>query len=641
MIGGPQGSGVDSASRMFALACAHGGLNLYGKREYYSNIKGEHSYFQIRVDERRVRSSVTDVHLLATFEPETLLRHLYSGEVVQGGAVLYDPADLKAKIEKMGTLEPNLREEILKDLAERGKEPVVGSLVEDAKANGLKLFELPYNTILEDVGKEMGIKEFAKLQIVKNVLAVGASFGALDYDLDAVLETVDHIFASKSENVKKMNRLAIEKAYRFVQDTYGTIDYQLKSRDRKNKTKRLFLTGSQASALGKIAAGCRFQTYYPITPATDESEFLEGHAEGKVVVMQCEDEISAAAMATGAALTGVRASTSTSGPGFCLMTEVQGWAGINEVPIVIVNYQRGGPSTGLPTRHEQGDLKFTLNSGHGDYPRIVIAPGDLEESFWGMIDAFNWADQYQTAVVYLSDKNLANNYTLTEAFDFKKARINRGHLLTDKDIDDYEKHEAAGVKSFLRFQFTDNGVSPRTVLGQRDGIHWLTGDEHTPMGHISEDPENRIRMMDKRMGKLDLALKEIPANKKIHFEGPADAQATIVSWGSNKGIIQDAMHVLKEEGINVNFLHIILMAPFPTAEVEAILKKAKTTILVEQNYTAQLGGWIRQNTGYKMDHEILKYTGRPMTEDELVNSIRKILKGESKKGTKEVLTHGV
>jgi 2-oxoglutarate/2-oxoacid ferredoxin oxidoreductase subunit alpha len=634
MIGGPQGSGVDSSARMFALACSNAGLYVFGKREYYSNIKGEHSYFQIRVDEKTVRSSIDDVHCLATFEAETLLRHLYAGEVVKGGCAIFDPKDLEAKIEAISTLEHRLAEEIVEDLGTRNLPLVVGSVVEDAKKNGVKAFALPYTDLLNEVGAEIGEKEFGKLQILKNTIAVGASFGVLGFELDAVEKTVDDIFASKSEKIKQMNRVAIQKGYDYAQKHFGTIDWQVRRAKNPPQGKRLFLQGTVAIGLGKLAAGCRVQTYYPITPATDESEFLESHPQGNCVVLQAEDEIAAVAQAVGAALTGTRSSTSTSGPGFCLMAEVQGWAGINEVPLVIVNYQRGGPSTGLPTRHEQGDLKFALNAGHGDFPRLVYAPGDLEESFFGTIDCFNWAEQYQMPVILLSDKNLANNSAIVDAYDLTKVRVNRGKLQTEAQAMEMTKEDF----HFPRFLYSDDGISPRTVLGQRGGIHWTTGDEHTVQGHITEDPETRILMMNKRMEKERTAAKEIPAEKKFTLYGDPNAPVTLISWGSTKGAIQDAMEELTADGVKVNFLQVRLMWPFPAAEVEAILRKAKTIINIEMNYTAQFGHLLRAETGIKAQHNILKYTGRPMTQNEIVRAVKRIVE---EKTEKEVLTYGV
>ncbi len=634
MIGGPQGSGVDSSARMFALACANGGLNVFGKREYYSNIKGEHSYFQIRVDERVIRSSVDDVHCLASFEAETLLRHLYAGEVVKGGCAIFDPKDLEVKVENLGTLEHRLMHDLLEDLGQRNMPLTVGSVVEDAKKNGVKAFPLPYADILKEIGDATGEKEFAKLQILKNTIAVGASFGVLGYEVDAVEKTVDDIFGGKSEKVRQMNRLAVEKGYTYAKQHFGALDWQIRRSKTPPTGKRIFTQGTAAIGLGKIAAGCRFQTYYPITPATDESEFLESHPQGNVVVLQAEDEIAACAMAVGGGLAGVRSSTSTSGPGFCLMSEVSGWAGINEVPLVIVNYQRGGPSTGLPTRHEQGDLKFVLNAGHGDFPRLCLAPGDIEESFFQTIDAFNFAEQYQMPVVLLSDKNLANNSAIVPAFDLTKVKINRGKLITEKEAIEVTKEDF----HYPRFMFSDDGVSKRTVLGMRGGIHWTTGDEHTTQGHITEDPETRVMMMNKRMEKELTAAREIPKEKKINLLGNPNAPITIVSWGSTKGAIQDAIEALKQESIDVNFLQVKLIWPFPVAEVEAILKKAKTIINVEQNYTAQFAHLLRAETGLKPHHNLLKYNGRPMTQDEVVRGVKKFLQ---EKVPKEVLTLGV
>lgn len=431
-----------------------------------------------------------------------------------------------------------------------------------------------------------------------------------------------------------MNRLAIEKAYTYAVKNFPKVGWNLKRAAHSPKGKRMFLSGTTAVGLGKIAAGCRLQTYYPITPATDESEFLESHPQGNVVVIQAEDEIAACAMAVGGALTGARTSTSTSGPGFCLMAEVQGWAGINEVPLVIVNYQRGGPSTGLPTRHEQGDLKFSLNAGHGDFPRIVYAPGDVEESFFGTIDCFNWAEQYQLPIILVSDKNLANNSAVVPAFDLTKVRVNRGKLLTEAQLVAITKEDF----HFPRFLPQDDGVSQRAVLGQRGGIHWTTGDEHTVQGHITEDPDTRIMMMNKRMEKERTAAREIPADKKFNFFGNPNAPVTIISWGSNKGAILDALDRLKAEGVESNFLHVKLLWPFPAKEVEAILRKAKHIVNIEQNYTAQFGHLLRSETGIKAHHNLVKFTGRPMTEDEIVRGVKRLV---SEKLEREVLTHGV
>ena len=261
----------------------------------------------------------------------------------------------------------------------------------------------------------------------------------------------------------------------------------------------MLVQGHQGTAIGKMVCGCRFQPYYPITPASDESVYLESNElltvkedrPGSTVVVQTEDEISAIGMMIGGALTGTRSSTCTSGPGFSLMAEALGWAGINEVPCVITNYQRSGPSTGLPTRHGQDDLLFTINAGHGEFPKIVYASGAIEESFYDTGKCFNYSDVFQVPVIHLLDKFIASSVITCKRFDPEKVNIDRGKLL--------DKIEE---KPYKRFKLTPDGISPRSKLGLEDGIFWNTGDESDEFGHISEDPQVRIQMMDKRLSRF-------------------------------------------------------------------------------------------------------------------------------------------
>jgi 2-oxoglutarate ferredoxin oxidoreductase subunit alpha len=337
-------------------------------------------------------------------------------------------------------------------------------------------------------------------------------------------------------------------------------------------------------------------------------------------------------MAIGSALTGARSATATSGPGFSLMAEALGWAGINEVPLVISLYQRAGPSTGLPTRHEQGDLHFAINAGHGEFPRIVLASGDIEESFYDTIKVFNFADQYQMPVIHILDKAIANSVTTSKNFNPTKVGINRGSIVTS--VSDADKGTAG---NYLRFKLSENPISPRVVLGTKDAIFWNTGDEHTEEGHITEDPELRVQMMDKRMEKLDLALKEIPDEDKAVAYGSGDT--VIVSWGSTKGVILDTIERLRSEGISVKFVQVRLMNPFPSDLVTGLLAGATKVIGVEMNYTAQLGSLLRQNTGRDYDYRIVKYNGRPMSLDEVYNAVKRII-DDKNVPRRQVLKHG-
>jgi 2-oxoglutarate ferredoxin oxidoreductase subunit alpha len=364
----------------------------------------------------------------------------------------------------------------------------------------------------------------------------------------------------------------------------------------------------------------------------EENEILElasSEKKGSIIVMQTEDEIAAINMANGAALTGTRAATSTSGPGFSLMVEGLGWAGNNEVPVVINHYQRGAPSTGLPTRHGQDDLRFTIHAAHGEFPRIVLCSGDIEECFYDAAKAFNYAERYQMPVIHLIDKALANSTKSCRIFDPSLVKIERGQLFTEADVKG---------KEYKRFQFTDSGISPRLPLGTPGTVFWYTGDEHDELGHISEESMARTRMVDKRMRKLETADKEIPTQERVNLFGDADATTTIVSWGSTKGAILEAREKLRQEGFKTNFLQVRMVHPLPKDYIAEVLSKAQKKIAVEMNYSGQLAGIIREKTGIEIDYYVLKWNGRPMSTDEVYEALKMIIQEKAPK--RQVLTHG-
>ena len=650
MIGGAQGSGVDTSANVFARAAAAGGLNVFGKREYYSNIKGEHSYFQVRVSRETIRSHLDTVDMLATFDEETIFRHAL--EVRKDGAIIYDPDQDTKRLDQVPTLEHNVKQSLLAEFSKNGLSPDVRGILELARRGGVHIYPIPYMDLLKRVGAKFGEASLSNLQRMLNVMAVAASYALLEFDENLVKEAVKKQFRSKPK-VGEMNAEAVGSAYEFVRLKYqGGFGYKLSP--VKSEGVRLFVRGNTTVALAKELAGCRLQTYYPITPASDESEFLEGHAEmeldggpahdnpqagevatmkakGNIAVVQSEDEIAAITMAIGGGLAGVRSATSTSGPGFSLMSEGMGYAGMNEVPVVVTLYSRGGPSTGLPTRHEQGDLRFALHTGHGEFPRLVLASGDLEETFYDTVRAFNYAERYQTPVIHIVDKALANSDATLGMFDINRVKIERGALLRGQVTD-------ATDGEIRRFQHTPSGISPRPPIGTKGGVYWVTGDEHDEHGHITEDPTNRDAMMEKRMGKLELAGKEIPVSEALNFFGPESAEITVVSWGSTKGAILDAIDCLKEDGISVNFLQIRLVNPFPTDRVVEILSKAKRIVGVEMNYSAQLIGVVREKTCIPIDQVVVKYNGRPMSVEEIYDALKEIRSGKAPK--RIVLRHG-
>ena len=632
MIGGPQGSGVDTAANIFGRACSFGGYNLYGKREYHSNIKGLHSYFHLRVSEKRVEANVNDVDLLAAFDAETVVRHF--AEVMPKGGLILDEEDLKTRISNIQTLPAEFTTDLQKHLEKERIGDSIGDLVQHLKENDVHIYVVPFLDLLKEVARMLGIEKLSKVTRMKNVLAIGISFALLNYDDLLVKKAIESVFSKKPE-IAKMNILAYEKARQYAEMSFGK-SFPLKLRRTEVQEEKLFLAGDQAVALGKVYGGCRLQTYYPITPAADESEFLESHellelknGDGAIIVVQTEDEIAAVNMASGAALTGTRASTSTSGPGFSLMVEGLSWAGNNEVPIVITYYQRGAPSTGLPTRHGQDDLRFAIHAGHGDFPRIVLASGDVTECFFDAAQAFNYAERFQLPVIHLVDKALANSTQSCPLFNLSQVAIERGRLATTSDH---------GSNQYKRFKFTDTGISPRAFLGMEDTVMWYTGDEHDELGHISEEPHNRKMMMEKRMKKLEVASKEIPLEEKLSYFGKQDSEIVVVSWGSPKGAILEAKKTLENEGYELAFLQVRIPHPLPKERIAEILRKSRIKVGIEMNYSGQLGSLITEKTGIMLDYYILKYNGRPMTTTEVYEGLKRILKGEAEK--RQVLTYG-
>ena len=628
VIGGPQGSGVETAANIFAGACAGMGLKIFGKREFYSNIKGEHSYFAVRVSDKKIRSNVSDITMLVAFDAETLFRH--ANDVSSEGAIVYDSELVQIKTDEVSTLDEPFKSRLTNLLSSKNKERTIQGIIDLCKDKGVQLYPVSFKGILVNLAEEMQNPKLRTMFRMLNVIAVSVSLGLLGLPPATLLKSVESVFSSKPQ-IAEMNKQAANYSYNFATAKFSKFKYTLQPVQKEPNT--ILVQGYQATGIGKIVCGCRFQSYYPITPASDESVFLESNEvfdvknnrPGSTIVVQTEDEISAIGMVIGASLTGARSATSTSGPGFSLMAESLGWAGINEVPIVVTLYQRSGPSTGLPTRHGQDDLMFAIHAGHGDFPRIVYASGDIEESFYDTGKCFNFAEIFQMPVIHMTDKFIASTIATCKRFDPDLITIDRGKLLEKIDNDAYK-----------RFALTEDGISPRSKLGLENGIFWNTGDESDENGHISEDPVNRVQKMNKRASKLDLVLKTILKEDQAVSYGVSEF--CIVSWGSNKGPILDALEMLKKEGINIGFIQIKLLQPFPTDHVKSLLKDAKTIIDIEANQSAQLASLLNEHLDKKVDYYILKYTGRPMTCTEIYDSLKKILEKKAEK--KQVLTFG-
>ncbi|MCL5873954.1 MAG: 2-oxoacid:acceptor oxidoreductase subunit alpha [Candidatus Thermoplasmatota archaeon] len=629
IIGGPQGGGIDSAAQIVIRAFSIAGYEAYGIREYYSNIKGRHSYFHVRVKDSPVRSLRYPVDLLVCLDYESPFVHME--DVSEKTKVLYDEDLVNTKIEQVLTMEPETKKHIIEKLRQSGFETTLAGAVNYMKKKGATPYPVSFrNLVVAALGPSKPPARYA------NTLGASLAMALMGLPSEFTSRGIESVFGKKKE-VLEDNEKIVKSGYDFVR-THNSVNVnELPVRPAKEK---YILTGNEAIGIGKVIGGLKLQTYYPITPAADESFFLEGHdyfepvmgedidVENEVlknmgvVVVQAEDEIAAIAMAISGAMTGTRTATGTSGPGFSLMAEALGYAGINEVPVVVTLYQRGGPSTGLPTRNSQADLMFAINAGHGEFPKIVYSSGDVPEAIDDAVRVFNYAEKFQVPVIHILDKNFANSFFLVDDLDYSKIKIERWKM-------------GENSENFERFKLTEDGISPMGMFGKN--IIWLTGDEHSELGHITEDPETRDAMMVKRMTKLETILKEIPEEEQVEFIGDKKADVTLLSWGSNKGVILSVFDKLRAEGVKANLVYVKLMNPFPAELVKRYLSTSKTIIDLENNYTGQLATLVRQNCLIEIDNFILKYNGRHTTDDEVYEGIKRILE---KKENKVVMVRG-
>ncbi|UCC43699.1 MAG: 2-oxoacid:acceptor oxidoreductase subunit alpha [Candidatus Zixiibacteriota bacterium] len=575
VVGGFAGQGVNTVGYALARICSRAGLHVFINLEYPSNIKGEHNYAQVMVSEKPIGSHVNSVDLLLALDARSVVLH--KDKIKPGGALIYDREGVEVS-------------------------PVdAGLKVGDIERSDIIVIDMPMAQIAKDAG---GSKKMV------NSVGLGAVMGSLRFDFELLADMLRQSLEKLDDKVVAANLEGARQAYDIAREKYAEqVGIVLEKCDGPD---RMLVTGNQAVALGAIKAGVRFYSAYPMSPSTGVMVYLTKQARDRgIVTIQPEDEISAAGMSIGASFAGVRAMTGTSGGGFCLMSEYFGLAGITEIPLVIFVAQRPGPATGLPTRTEQGDLKFVLSAHQGDFARIVVAPGDVSEAFYLTFDAFNLADKYQTPVILLSDKHLAEATWTQEPLETANMKIDRGDLLRTEEL--------AGMSDYKRYQVTDSGISPRALPGAPGGVFKATGNEHTESGLVSEDADNRASQMDKRQRKTStLDVSDIGA--RLH--GNPEAKITLVGWGSTKPVILDVITQLKEaHKIDCSFLQVIYMEPFPVDHVSRVLNKAGRTLLIENNATGQLGQLIRQQTGILIKDQILKYNGRQFMRDELADLI--------------------
>ncbi|PIU62650.1 2-oxoacid:acceptor oxidoreductase subunit alpha [archaeon CG07_land_8_20_14_0_80_38_8] len=564
-IGGEAGYGTLSAGMLLSNVLKDYGYYVFSTDEYPSLIRGGHNNLTVRASKDKITSHTSHINILVALDELTIKKH-------------------KDKVAKNGCI---IHEESIK--------------VRERK--GVFLFPVPFR----DLSKKYG----ALQKVMQSTIGIGATAKILGLDLNIIKKFLKKSFGKKGEKVVNTNFEALKEGYDSIKN-YRKLLFKFK----KSKKKDLILIdGNNAISIGAIRAGCRFLSSYPMTPSTGIMQFLASmQKEHNILVHQTEDEIAALNFALGASYAGVRSMAATSGGGFALMNETLSLAGCAEIPVVIILGQRPGPATGLPTRTEQGDLRYAFHAGHGEFPRVIFAPGDAADCFNMTLDAFNLADEFQIPAIILTDKYLSVSLSTVPPFKSNGYNINRGEFATNV------KNELKPLEKFKRYAFTKSGVSPRTIPGVRNGIQLSIGDEHDEEGNIVEGSSERKMMMDKRLRKINGLAKALK-NRGVSVFGDKNSENAIVAWGSTKGIILEALKELK-----IKFVQVKVMKPFPADELIRKIGKHKMLILAENNPSGQLGSLISEFTDLKISHKLLKYDGRQFTPDEIINFMKKVIK---------------
>ena len=571
-IGGAAGQGVATPGNIFARVFVRRGLHLNAYNAYQSIIRGGHTFLTIRTGLERVTSFGDTIDLLIPLNQDTMDRHLRL--LGPGAAVVYNG----------DTVKPG------------------------APADGVQLCPIPVSQLTHN----------SRNKVEQNTLAVAAGLSMMGIGFQPLAEVLTRQFKKKGDAVVAENVEVARNAYDYATRHFQPFARPLPMSDNQ----RAVLTGNMALAMGGAAAGVKFYCAYPMSPATGVLHWMAAHArKAGIMVRQVEDEIGVVNMAIGAAHAGVRAMCATSGGGFALMTEGLGMSAMIETPIVVIDVQRAGPSTGVPTKTEQGDLWQMLGAGHGDYPRIIVAPTDILDCFKTIPEIHNLADRFQCPGIVLTDLLLSEGTASVDPADLDfNVEIDRGDLITSASIN--------GANGYKRYQFTESGVSPRAIPGVPGHNHTVATDEHMEDGVLISDeftnPHKRRAMMEKRQRKvsgIEAAVKP-PA-----LTGPADADVTLIGWGSTDGVIQEAREILAEEGIAANQLQIRWIVPLHGDAILRILKSCRRTILIENNYSGQFARYLRSETSFVPDGYIRKYDGEPFMPHHIVDAVKEQLAG--------------
>lgn len=587
-VGGAPGQGIETLGKSLGQICARYGLHVFTYSAYQSLIRGGHTFLTIRISSEPVANHGDEIDLIIALDKNSIEKHIEN--VRPGGTFIYNEDDAK------------------KQKPER---------------DDIQLCPIPYKEFSSAIRPEefSDAIEYRKIQkAALNTCILGATLRLVGAEFKVLEDIIiGALLKRKGQAVVDANILVATAGYEHAAENFT----QFEAKFEKQEPALAFVEGNGAMAMGGAAAGVKFYAAYPMSPSTGVLHWMAVNARNlNIMVRQCEDEISVINMVIGAAHAGCRAMCATSGGGFALMSEAIGSAAMMEIPIVVINVQRGGPSTGLPTKTEQGDLWQLLGASQGDFPKIIVAPTSIMDGFDTIPELFNLVDKYQCPGMVLSDLTLSMGYTTFDPASINwQPEIDRGEMISELTEMDGE---------YLRYQITDSGISPRAIPGTPGHIHVVATDDHDEDGGLISDeftdPHKRRDIMEKRQRKMDGIVKHLPPPI---LEGPEDADITLIGWGSTHGVISEASQMLNDDGIVTNHIQFKWLYPIDEDVVNEVLANSGRSIIVECNYTGQFARFLRGETGFKADGHIRKYDGEPFMPHHIVDGTRELLIGKT------------
>ena len=572
-IGGEAGQGIATPGDILARIIVRRGLNLSTYNAYQSIVRGGHIFLTMRISDAEVENHGDKLDLLLCLNQDTMDRH--QRLMGPGSRIVYNS----------------------------------DSVTPGSHDNGADLCGLPVGELTE-----------SRNRLVQNTVGMGAIASLMGIDFSVLEESLTLRFQRRGQEMVDENVRVARAGYDYSEEHFKPFD---QSPPDGGKPLAVW-SGNDALAMGAAAAGCKFYAAYPMSPASGVLHWMAANARNLgIMVRQVEDEIGVANMVVGAAQAGTRSMCATSGGGFALMTEAVGAAAMMEIPVVFINVMRAGPSTGVPTKTEQGDLWQVLGASQGDFERIIVAPSDSLDAFNTMPEVFNLTDKYQCPAIVISDLYISEGrFSVDPDLINMHPGIDRGALIT----------EPADTDGYLRYKDTESGISPRALSGLEGYVHLVATDEHDEDSTLISDeftnPHKRRQMVEKRARKFDNILGDIQGPV---LEGSPDADVTLIGWGSTKGIIDEAAGSLNASGVSTSCLHIKWMVPFHGDEIMTILSKAKRTIIVENNFSGQFARYLRSETGFAADGHIRKYDGEPFMPHHIVDGVNAQIAGNTDK----------